>query len=863
MEENNGKGLDERKRVYSRKSRYSTQKGWRRFFNRKWILLTLITTLLLVVGGCSAIMMSAKSLPLDRLNEIDVASTVYDVNGKPVTKLGSINKEYVKMEDVKSRKLIEETFISVEDRRFYEHNGVDFRSILRAVVTNVMEGRKAQGGGTITMQLARNVILENKSKTYLRKLKEVGTAWNLERKYSKEEILEAYLNFIYFGNDVQGISMASKIYFDKDLTKQKLEPHEAALLAALPKAPSLYNPYRNEEKAKERRNLVLRLMERQGVLSTEEKEKYQAMDLGVNRKYLKKHLKKERYTAYKHYIMEEAEERFQLSETELATGGYKIYTHLVPHAQRAIEKAFDNDDLFQNQKQLDGGATIVNPRTGGLVAIAGGREYKGQGYMLRSKEEKRQPGSAIKPITVYAPAVQEKGYNEYSPVPDPPGFHIQDWRPKNFQRRYYDRLPLKDVLAKSLNVATAWLLKNEVGLGTASDYAQRMGLELVEKDRHSHAALALGGLTKGVNTVQMAQAYSAFANNGKLTDVHGIRKISTANEDREWVTEETIQKDQQVLTPKTAYYLTRMLHYNVRQGTGKNAQLPDGRDVAGKTGTTQGSKEAWFVGYTQEYVMSAMVFNQNDGKVELSGGKYPARIFRSVMSEALKGTPVSRFTNPGVPEPKPPFKLRPVDLSASFDKEKEVVQLKWNDYADRLKYRVERSEDGQNWKPIGETQAGGFTDPNIVLPRPESAPLDEIFGRRTSVYHYRVIAVDQVENQEAEPSNTVTLEIHPSENPPPENPEEGDSPGEDEAPNGDQQGEPPGDQEGEQQGDQQGEQQGDQQGDQQNDQQGDQGESQGTDPSGDAVGNDSIGERSSWLWKNGSGFNFLYRWIID
>ncbi|PTX51491.1 penicillin-binding protein 2A [Melghirimyces profundicolus] len=802
------------------------KQGWRRYFSRKWFLLVLLTSFLLVAGGCSVIMVSAKAMPLDRLNQIDVASTVYDAKGNAVAKLGSTNKEYVEMKDVKSRELIEKTFIAVEDRRFYEHHGVDFRSLIRAAVVNLREGRKAQGGGTITMQVARNVILENKNKTYVRKLEEVAVAWNLERKYSKEEILEAYLNFIYFGNDVQGIQMASKIYFGKDLTQERLEPQEAALLAALPKAPSAYNPYLHQEKAKERRDLVLGLMADQGVISHAEEKKYRGMELGVDRKYLRKYTKQERYTPYKHYLMEEAEELFGISEAELATGGYKVYTHMVPQAQRAMEKAFDNDALFQNQKELDGGATMVNPRTGGLVAIAGGREYKGQGYMLRSKEEDRQPGSAIKPITVYAPAVQEKGYDEYTPVPDPPGFHIDDWKPKNYQDRYFGRVPLKEVLAKSLNVATAWLLKNEVGLDTAADYATRMGLELKEKDRSSYAALALGGLTEGVNTVEMAQAYSAFANHGKMTEAHAIKKITTASGDREWLAEESIEKDQRVLTKKTAWYLTRMMHYNVRQGTAANAALPDGRDVAGKTGTTQDSKEAWFVGYTKEYVMSAMVFNQKDGSVKLSGGEYPAKIFRAVMSEALRGTPVSRFANPGVPEPEPPFQLKPVKLSGSYDRQEQAVRLKWNDYADRLKYRVERSENGENWQVIGETREGSFTDGSIQLPRPGEGddPLDRIFGGKKKTYTYRVIAIDTEENEEAEPSNTVTLELRPPKQKPeePGNPEGGDEGGPGGDDGGDQLGDPLGDQTGDRPGDQTGDRPGDQTGDQTgNDQSGD------------------------------------------
>jgi penicillin-binding protein 2A len=783
-----------RQEIYgSRKDRFGN--GGRRFFTKKWFVLVVLTTVLLVVGGCSAVMLSAKSMPLDRMDEIQFASTIYDAKGKPVAQLGSGQREYISLRQVKSRKLLEDAFIAVEDRRFYQHHGVDYRGVARALFTNLMERKKAEGAGTITMQVARNIILENSAKTYTRKIKEVFVAWNLERNYTKQQILQAYLNYIYFGNDVQGIKMAAKIYFDKDISKDELEPHEVALLAGIPKAPSAYDPYRNPKQAKERRNVVLEVMAQQRLITQEEKKRYQQMDLGVNRSYLKKYIQKDQYQAYKHYVMLEAEKRFGLSETELATGGYQIYTQLVPKAQRAMDKAIKDDSLFQNHEQLDGGATMVNPQTGGIAAIAGGREYLGRGYLLRSLEPK-QPGSSIKPVTVYAPAVEEKGYDEYSAIQDPPGFHVGSWQPENFQKRYYGKVPMKEAIAKSLNVATVWLLENEVGLDIAVRYAEQAGIPLEEKDKHSYAAMALGGLTKGVDTVQMAQAYTPFANNGKWTSAHAIDRIQFKEEPVDPLQEVERREN---FSPKTAYYMTRMLRYNVQTGTGTSARLPDGRDVAGKTGTTQDSQEAWFVGYTREYVMAAMVYNKEDGKVELSGGEYPAKIFRRVMWQTLRGTPVSRFTNPGVKEPEPPFELKPVELNGEVDEAAKSIRLNWNDYSDRVIYRVERSEDGASWSPLSQTPEGGYEDRDIVFPQPETGdPLDDIFGSgKPKTYYYRVTAIDTVTNGEAQPSNTLKVTIQP---PPPEKPpgneqgdQQGDQPGEPEGPGGGQEG-PGGDQ---------------------------------------------------------------------
>lgn len=619
-------------------------KLWRKSMGKKWWFLVLSTTLLLIAGGCSAVFLTGGVYDLDSMKKMTFASTVYDRNNKKVAQFGDTHFEYVKLEEIKSKLLID-TIVATEDRRFYSHNGVDWKSIGRALVRNLLAMDVVEGGGTITMQVARNIILDNLDKELSRKIKESLIAWNLERRYTKDEILEAYINYIYLGNQVRGVKMAAKIYFDKDITKDELKPHEVALLAGLPKAPGSYNPYLHPKKAKDRRDTILDIMEENGLITKEENKKYQKMGLGVDKKYLSKYKKHNQYAAYLDMVIEEAAERYGMDEQDL-TSGYKIYTGMIPAAQKTLENTLKNDYLLKAHPGLDAGATILDPKTGEIVAVGGGRSYL-SGYLNRALLPK-QPGSSIKPISVYAPAVEEKGYTEYTPVLDAP-ITVNGWSPQNYSRSYSGWVPLRTVAARSLNAATVRLLHEVVGVETGAEYAQKMGLPLKKEDRYL-APLALGGLTEGVNTVQMAGAYSAFANDGKIIEPHTIRKIEDWDGDE--VKPKKEPEERQVFSPQTARVMTKILKGVVEGGTGWNARIP-GWEVAGKTGTTQNYKEAWFVGYTPRFVMATMVYNDKGSRVRLSGGDYPARIFSKVMTAVHSGLKPAYFERPKVTNPSP------------------------------------------------------------------------------------------------------------------------------------------------------------------------------------------------------------------
>ncbi|MBN2911005.1 transglycosylase domain-containing protein [Polycladomyces sp. WAk] len=804
-----------RARAASRASRGGQGGGGKsgiwRFFNWKWLVLVLMTSGLLIIGGCSALKAYASTVNWDDMKNQDTASTLYDQKGQEVMKLGEADKEYVTYEQMtKVNPDLPKAFVKVEDVRFYKHHGVDWFGLGRAVVKNIITLRKGEGGGTITMQVARNIILKNREKTYSRKLKEMATAMAIEDQFNKNRILEAYLNNIYFGNGIKGVAMAAKVYFGKDITKVKLEPEEIALLAGLPKAPEGYNPIYHADKALKRRNIVLMKMAEDEnlppIIQPSEVDKYKQKPLGVNTAKFKEYKKKtKQYDAYKEYVIRELKERYDISETELATENYKIYTGLNPKAQEAVEKAVKDDRLYQGHKELDAGATMVNPKNGLIEAIAGGRFYKPT-FRIRSIDP-HQPGSSIKPITVYAPAIDlNDDINEYAMIPDEP-VSYGGWTPENYEKKYYGLVPMRDVVAESMNAATVWILDKKVGLEKALKYGRKAGLSLKERDK-GWSPLALGGLTDGVTTVEMAQAYSALNNNGVMNEAHAVEKVLSA--DGEVVEpEKEVKKNVRVYSKKAAWYTTRMLlsvvsGEGVTHGnTGKFAKLDNGQPVAGKTGTTQNGKDAWFVGYTPKHVLAVTIFNPPKGEqVELTGGKYPAKMFKAIMEDTMESNNerITAFEPPpGVPEPTPPFQLMAVSVSAQYDQASHAVHLSWNAQNDpRAKYRVERSEDQVNWQPLGEVQGGSFTDTSIQVP--QAGGDGGLIGGPTTTpqpktYFYRVVAIDTKTNQEL-PSNVATVQVTPDQpqTPPPDQ--------------GNPQGNPQGNDQGNQQGNPQGNDQG-------------------------------------------------------
>ncbi|NYE58393.1 transglycosylase domain-containing protein [Carboxydothermus ferrireducens] len=612
---------------------------------KKFSLLTLLILFSLFINGCASFTLSAKDF--DKLYNLQQSSAIYDKNGRFLTQIsGSERRTYVKIDELPP--YVPQAFVAIEDARFYQHFGIDILGILRAFVVNILKQDLAQGASTITQQLVRNVYL-TQEKTFARKIKEALLAIQLERVYTKKEILEMYLNVIYFGNGNYGIEEAAQNYFGKPASKLTLG--EAAMLAGIPRRPNYYAPTINYDAAVSRKNLVLDKMVEQGYLTQEEAEKAKKEEIKINPKAQNQG---NQYAAVIDKILQESEEDFGLSREQLNTGGYKIYTTIDREIQRYAEKVFANAQNFPpntDEILVQGAAAGVDPETGGIVFLIGGRNYGRFGGFNRSFMMYRQPGSAFKPIVDYAPAF-EKGYLPSDFIVDEPVV-FGDYKPKNYDGTYHGRVTLRKALVESLNVPAVKLL-NEIGVDTGYEYAQRFGFELTAKDKN--LSLALGGLERGASPLQMAAAYAVFANGGIYRTPHIITKI--IDKDGNEIPRKNALEEKRVISEETAYLITDVLVDTVKKGTARRANF--GGVLAAKTGTTEvpfktpgqkGTKDAWIVGYTPDISVAVwMGYDKTDRFHYLrgvTGGSYPAVILRKIVSYFVQLHGEKPFTIPG------------------------------------------------------------------------------------------------------------------------------------------------------------------------------------------------------------------------
>lgn len=751
-----------RKAMKGRKSRQGKHNNKKRkLFSLKWILFVIVATLFLIMGGCSAVILAGNyAIDEDKL-VMPQTSVFLDDQNEAFGQQAEEDREYVRIDEMPD--YLGEAFIAVEDKRFFNHYGVDPRSIARAAWVDLKTMSLREGSSTITMQLARNVFLTNE-KEWSRKIKEAMIAINLEQNYTKEQILEMYLNQILFGHGKYGVEVAADWYFGKtvrtDSDKETISLSEAALLAGIPKAPSTYSPKNNLDKALERRDLVLDLMEEQGFITKEEKEEAKAEEI----KIVEHEGEGNKYQAYLDLVRKEASERFGLDEDELNRGGFKIYTNLNRQAQEAVEEAYANDDLFPaggEYGEVQSGMTMLNPKTGGIVAVAGGRHYEAGNFNRALANV--QVGSAMKPLVTYAPAIEFKGMQPYDTVVDEPIDYKGERWPKNSGGRYHGTSYMIDAVKHSYNAAAVRTLR-DIGVKTGYDFATNLGMTIDERFSADDAySLTLGA--NDATTVEMAQAYSAFANQGVMVEAHAIKKIELPDGSQIKVDEPQVKE---VMQPRTAYYMTEMLKAVVTEGTGTRARIP-GREVAGKTGTTNNSTRIWFVGYTPQYVTAIYMGRDEDQQHDVGessgGARGPAHLFSRVMAAALEGMPAEQFAKPeGVEKPQEPVRLIKItDLSASYDTESATVSLSWTDFDERVRYEVYRSQDDeQEATLIGEADSGSFTDTNIEVP--ETGGVATLFGRASeNTYHYYVVPVNDETGETGEPSNTATVVISPPE----------------------------------------------------------------------------------------------------
>lgn len=620
-------------RMERRQQRKASKWDWRQILAKGMVKKLFVAGI--VAGLCGLLLVNIFIWTSD-VSKLDKPAPqptiIYDQNGEIASKISNSSIEGVGFKQIP--KEVIQAVIATEDQLFYKHNGINYFAIMKAFFKNMLSGDIVAGGSTVTQQLAKNAFLTHE-RTYTRKVKELIITKKIERTYSKDEIMERYLNQIYFGEGAWGIQRAAKTYFGKEASDLTLS--ESAMLAGLIKAPSILSPFKNMEKSVERRNLVLSLMENEGYISQNDVDKAKQQPVVLNEEKVEDEYDG-KYPYYVDHIIQEAMAKYKLTKNEILSGGFHIFTELNSTIQKATEEVYQNDNFFpasQNDQLLQSGAIFIDPKSGGIQALVGGRgQYTFLGFN-RATQLVRQPGSTMKPLAVYTPAL-EKGYEVFDLLQDRP-IDFGGYQPKNFDKQYQGEVTMYDAVVHSYNVPPVWLL-NKIGLQQGTNAVKEFGIPLHEKD---HAlGIALGGMHEGTSPLAMAQAYSTFANNGTMVEAHSIQKIEDIDGK---VIAKWKSKSTEVTKPEVAQKITYMLKGVVKEGTGKRAFM-DGIDVAGKTGSTQlpftndgGTKDHWFVGYTPDIVGAVWLgYDQTDENHYLSSsssGTTPV-IFKEILAKS-------------------------------------------------------------------------------------------------------------------------------------------------------------------------------------------------------------------------------------
>ena len=590
-------------------------------------------------------------------------SIAYDINGKTLSVLkGEKDVYYIEYEDIPI--YVKQAIISTEDKRFYKHKGIDYRGIMRAAVAMIQDGEVTQGGSTITQQLARTVFLSNE-RTWERKIEEMYIAVELEKKYSKEEILEFYLNNVYFANGYYGIEAAAQGYFGTDVSHLSLS--QMIYLCAIPNNPTLYNPLTHADKTQARRDRILKSMLEDQVISESSYQTAVAEQIKTTEPEEIKNNYAETYTYYcaTRALMElegfefetvfsDDEEKtsydreyqflYDACNKKLFTGGYRIYTSLDLDAQSQLQTSVDEVLAGFGEKsdegiyELQGAAVCIDNTTGMVRAIIGGRSQDDvEGYTLnRAFQSFRQPGSAIKPLIVYTPAL-ERGYTPDTTVVDEP---IADG-PVNGDGTYSGAMSLRQAVARSKNTI-AWKIFEELTPEVGISYLEAMGFSNLDANDKRLPA-SIGGFTNGVSPLEMAKGYATIKNDGGYRNPTCIMKITDADGEVIYQADQTASV---IYKENACRQMTDMLQTVITSGTGRGYSLGK-MPCAGKTGTTNDNKDGWFVGYTPYYTTSVWVGYDIPKEVPgLGGGTYPGKIWHSFMSWLHDGLEPVDFIHP-------------------------------------------------------------------------------------------------------------------------------------------------------------------------------------------------------------------------
>ncbi|WP_084783331.1 transglycosylase domain-containing protein [Bacillus dakarensis] len=620
----------------------------------KRIFLTLVAIgivgLLTGVGTFAYMVKDAPELD-EKLLKDPISSEIYDKDGKLITEIGAEKRDYVDYEDIP--KLVEEAIIATEDVRFYQHNGIDLIRLGGAVIANITEGFGAEGASTITQQVVKNSFL-TPEKTLSRKAQEAWLSFQLERKYPKQDIFEMYVNKVWMNSGGHGIATAAKVFYGKELDELTLA--EAAQLAGMPQSPANYDPFNHPDRAEKRRNIVLSLMNQHGFITKEEMEEAKKVDV-ASTLVPEENRKKNGDIPYDSFIgqvVKEVEKKYP--DLDPFSDGLKIYTTLDPNAQAYVEEILNgNGEIEYPNDQFQAGVTLLDTKTGAIRALGGGRNQTVEFGFNYATDAKRQPGSTIKPILDYGPAIEHLKWGTYYALEDKPYTYSSGDPIRNWDNKHMGVMSMRTALALSRNIPALQAFQ-AVGEEKAKQFAIDLGIPLKEI-YESYSIGGFGGEDKGVSSLEMAGAYSAFGNNGSYTEPHSVTEIELRDGTKLNMKPET----EVVMQDYTAFMISDMLKDVVQWGTGTRVKIA-GLPVAGKTGTTNYSEEdkkkynipngatpdAWFVGYTTNYTAAVWTGYDNKNENYMMGNetRISQYIFKHIMEHVSKDVKTEDFSVP-------------------------------------------------------------------------------------------------------------------------------------------------------------------------------------------------------------------------
>lgn len=552
-----------------------------------------------------------QSIPLqaEALTSQNLPIAVFDSKNKPIEEENEFSS-FCSLDELPS--YTPEAFLSIEDKQFFEHHGLNYKRMVGAMMKNIKTASLREGASTISQQLIKNTHLSSE-KTFERKLKEIALTKKLEKSFSKEEILESYLNIIFFGNNCYGLESAAQYYFNKPSSKLSLA--ESATLAGLIKSPTKYSPIHNPQNCIGRRNLVLSEMEKDGYITAEEKMEAQNQPIKLD---IQSQNSNKKLNTYSQSAIDEAAKILGISPKQIAVGGYHIHTYQNAEKQASLSSAFEKI----GSENVDTAGIVIDSAKSAVTAYVGNSNFK-------LMDCRRQPASCLKPLLVYAPALNEGLISPDTQILDEK-ITIGGYSPSNVNKKYGGYMSVTDAVKNSVNIPAIKVL-SYIGIDTGKQYAEKLGITFDEQD--DSYALALGGMTYGVNLKELASAYTTFANGGTYSEPKFVQYITDGNNKLVYVHK---PGPRMVLREDSAYLMTNILQETAKSGTSRKLSDVKNTEIASKTGTVgkknaSGNTDAYNISYTPEEVIGVWFGRLDNQPMKIAGGNQPTEVVRTYL----------------------------------------------------------------------------------------------------------------------------------------------------------------------------------------------------------------------------------------